>query len=209
MKIERDLIKLVPRADWARFPHLLIWHGRRVCDARRPRLRALRRERPVPVEPRRRLRRREAEQQPAVLVVGGEEVALHLLLDAGAGAERELLVELAHAPLAHGLDRGGVGEPERLRDVAPEQVALAEAGQLEDALAGCEDAAILVGDDEAGGLRRVVVLEQLEREREPALLARGRLRRQSFVAVVVEAARLAAGADEVRHLDPAYRGRWP
>jgi endonuclease-3 len=36
-KIERDLIGLVPRPDWARFPHLLIWHGRRVCDARRPR----------------------------------------------------------------------------------------------------------------------------------------------------------------------------
>ena len=36
-KIERDLIKLVPRADWGRFPHLLIWHGRRVCIARRPR----------------------------------------------------------------------------------------------------------------------------------------------------------------------------
>jgi endonuclease-3 len=36
VKIERDLIKLVPRADWARFPHLLIWHGRRVCVARKP-----------------------------------------------------------------------------------------------------------------------------------------------------------------------------
>jgi endonuclease-3 len=36
-KIEQDLIRLVPREDWARFPHLLIWHGRRVCDARRPR----------------------------------------------------------------------------------------------------------------------------------------------------------------------------
>jgi len=36
VKIERDLIKLVPRADWARFPHLLIWHGRRICDARKP-----------------------------------------------------------------------------------------------------------------------------------------------------------------------------
>ena len=36
VKIERDLIRLVPREDWARFPHLLIWHGRRVCDARRP-----------------------------------------------------------------------------------------------------------------------------------------------------------------------------
>jgi endonuclease-3 len=37
VKIERDLIRLVPREDWARFPHLLIWHGRRICDARRPR----------------------------------------------------------------------------------------------------------------------------------------------------------------------------
>jgi endonuclease-3 len=36
VKIERDLMRLVPRDDWARFPHLLIWHGRRVCDARRP-----------------------------------------------------------------------------------------------------------------------------------------------------------------------------
>ncbi|MGE5691875.1 MAG: endonuclease III [Pseudomonadota bacterium] len=35
-RIERDLLRLVPRADWARFPHLLIWHGRRVCIARRP-----------------------------------------------------------------------------------------------------------------------------------------------------------------------------
>ena len=36
VKIERDLMRLVPRADWHRFPHLLIWHGRRICDARRP-----------------------------------------------------------------------------------------------------------------------------------------------------------------------------
>ena len=36
VRIERDLMKLVPREDWARFPHLLIWHGRLVCDARRP-----------------------------------------------------------------------------------------------------------------------------------------------------------------------------
>jgi len=36
VKIERDLSKLVPREHWRLFPHLLIWHGRRVCDARRP-----------------------------------------------------------------------------------------------------------------------------------------------------------------------------
>jgi endonuclease-3 len=36
VKIERDLMLLVPREDWGRFPHLLIWHGRRVCIARIP-----------------------------------------------------------------------------------------------------------------------------------------------------------------------------
>jgi endonuclease III len=37
VKIERDLQRIAPRADWGRFPHLLIWHGRRVCHARAPR----------------------------------------------------------------------------------------------------------------------------------------------------------------------------
>ena len=37
VKIERDLQRLVPRREWGRFPHLLIWHGRRVCHARAPR----------------------------------------------------------------------------------------------------------------------------------------------------------------------------
>ena len=37
VKIERDLQRLVPRREWGIFPHLLIWHGRRVCIARAPR----------------------------------------------------------------------------------------------------------------------------------------------------------------------------
>jgi len=35
-KIEQDLMELVPRRDWIIFSHLLIFHGRRVCKARRP-----------------------------------------------------------------------------------------------------------------------------------------------------------------------------
>ena len=35
-KIERDLMELVPRKDWIIFSHLLIFHGRRICKARRP-----------------------------------------------------------------------------------------------------------------------------------------------------------------------------
>jgi endonuclease-3 len=40
VKIERDLMRLVPRRYWNVFPHLLIWHGRRVCIARAPRCEA-------------------------------------------------------------------------------------------------------------------------------------------------------------------------
>ena len=40
VKIERDLTRLVPRRYWNLFPHLLIWHGRRVCIARSPRCEA-------------------------------------------------------------------------------------------------------------------------------------------------------------------------
>jgi len=37
VKIEQDLMKLFPQADWALLSHLLIFHGRQVCIARRPR----------------------------------------------------------------------------------------------------------------------------------------------------------------------------
>ena len=39
-KIERALVDLVPRKDWAIFSHLLILHGRKTCIARRPRCEA-------------------------------------------------------------------------------------------------------------------------------------------------------------------------
>ncbi len=35
-KIERDLMALAPQDDWIDLSHLLIFHGRRVCDARKP-----------------------------------------------------------------------------------------------------------------------------------------------------------------------------
>jgi endonuclease-3 len=35
-KIERDLAALVPRKDWTRLSHALIFHGRRICSARNP-----------------------------------------------------------------------------------------------------------------------------------------------------------------------------
>ncbi|HQC43482.1 MAG TPA: endonuclease III [Verrucomicrobiota bacterium] len=35
-KIEQDLMKLIPQGDWSIFSHLLVWHGRRRCKARKP-----------------------------------------------------------------------------------------------------------------------------------------------------------------------------
>jgi endonuclease-3 len=39
-KIEQDLMTLFPRDRWTMLSHLLIWHGRRVCAARKPRCEA-------------------------------------------------------------------------------------------------------------------------------------------------------------------------
>jgi endonuclease III len=36
VKIEQDLMKVVPEEDWTVFSHLLILHGRRTCKARKP-----------------------------------------------------------------------------------------------------------------------------------------------------------------------------
>jgi endonuclease-3 len=35
-KIEQDLMKVIPENKWIKFSHQLIWHGRRVCSARKP-----------------------------------------------------------------------------------------------------------------------------------------------------------------------------
>ncbi|MFZ0641094.1 MAG: endonuclease III [Candidatus Acidiferrales bacterium] len=36
-KIEQDLMKVIPQERWVLFSHQIIWHGRRVCQARKPR----------------------------------------------------------------------------------------------------------------------------------------------------------------------------
>lgn len=36
VKIERDLMKVLPEEDWTLTSHRLIWHGRRICKARKP-----------------------------------------------------------------------------------------------------------------------------------------------------------------------------
>ncbi len=36
VKIERDLMEIIPRKDWTYIGHALIWHGRNVCSARKP-----------------------------------------------------------------------------------------------------------------------------------------------------------------------------
>jgi len=40
-KIEQDLMKVIPKDKWIKFSHQLIWHGRRVCAARKPKCRRM------------------------------------------------------------------------------------------------------------------------------------------------------------------------
>jgi hypothetical protein len=35
-KIEQDLMQVIPKDKWILFSHQIIWHGRRVCQARKP-----------------------------------------------------------------------------------------------------------------------------------------------------------------------------
>jgi len=35
-KVEKDLMQIIPKESWIEIAHLLIFHGRRVCDARKP-----------------------------------------------------------------------------------------------------------------------------------------------------------------------------
>ena len=36
VKVERDVMKLIPEQEWTNLSQLLIWHGRRICHARKP-----------------------------------------------------------------------------------------------------------------------------------------------------------------------------
>ena len=84
-----------------------------------------------------------------------------------------------------------------MKDCESDQLALLVAGDGEGRVAGDEDAPLLVADDQGRLRARVVVLEQLEGEAEPAAGAAAGL-----VAHVALAARLAVGAtgaEEDRH----------
>jgi endonuclease III len=62
MKIERDLMKLIPSKEWTLYSHRVIAHGREVCDARRPQCEgcALREECPFPGSPAARAKKKRA-----------------------------------------------------------------------------------------------------------------------------------------------------
>src|SRR5207302_1422319 len=147
--------------------------------------------------------RRQGDQQAAVRVVRGEEVALDGLLDACARLELELLPEATHAPLERELRGIPLGreaaQAEALDDVAAEQRILRVAGQLEDAAPTREHASLLIAHDEAGVRGRVVVVHQLEEEAEAAVMAGHRHVVELLEPVVVDGALLAVRADEERH----------
>ena len=62
VKIERELMELIPAREWTLYSHRVLAHGREVCDARRPQCEAcaLREECPFPGSPAARTRKRRA-----------------------------------------------------------------------------------------------------------------------------------------------------
>src|SRR5918998_1649435 len=150
-----------------------------------------------------RLARSDRNEEAAVLVVGGKEVAPDGLPNASARRERQLLVESSHAPLDGDLGRIRPVErveAESLRHLAPEEVVFREAGQLEEAPAHGDDTAIVVADDERGRRPRVVVVHELEQEPEATARAPDRLMRQTVTAIVVDVPPPTVRADEKGHV---------
>ena len=120
------------------------------------------------------LRRREHEEKPTVVVVGGEEVRDRLGGQIALRVDRHALAQLPDAPLEHGAD--GVvpvleGEAEHLPHLAADDLLVREAGELARSAPAADDPALLVADEEGRVGSGVVVVEQLEEEREAALRA--------------------------------------
>src|SRR3712207_1043702 len=117
---------------------------------------------------------RQDEQHAAVVVVRREQVGLRLGGQVALGVDLHRLVELADAPLEHGLHGVGAVAEAQAEDLArgpADDLLVPEAGELERAAPARDDAAVLVGDEEGGVRRRVVVVEQLEEEAEAAVRA--------------------------------------
>src|SRR6266550_1866194 len=145
----------------------------------------------------------ERDEQPAVVVVGREEVGRDGFPLSRTRAELELLAEPPHTPFERErrrvLFRLEAVEVEPVDDVRPEQLLLAVAGELEDAASGGEDSPLAVADHETRVRRRVVVVHQLEEEAEPASLARDRDVVDLLQSVVIDGALFAVRTDEVGH----------
>src|SRR5262249_37028414 len=173
------------------------------CASSRIRSRRSRSSRPGSKKSSPLLTRRDGDEEPAVVVVRGEEVCAHRLALAGMRPKLELLAEAPHAPLERKLRRVLAvlvsGQIEARHHLTPHQLVFSISRQLENAAPGRQDTTLLVADDEPSVGRRVVVVEQLEQESETAAVAGDGLSGQAFLAVMVDRPLSAVRTDEVRH----------
>ena len=131
----------------------------------------------------------ERDEQPAVLVVRREHVDGDRLTrpERDRSSSRSPSRRTPHSSAsATGLRPSAKPLSPKAETLRAHQLGLAVAGQLEHARPEARIRAVAVARDEAGARSRVVVVEQLEEEAEPASLARGRLTREPLEAVVVD-----------------------
>ena len=135
---------------------------------------------------------RQHDQHPAlVVVVRREDVCDRIRGQVALGVHLDGLALDAHLPFERGADVIGAvdeSQAEDLVDRPPDRLLGLDSGQFEGALATVDDPALGVTGEEGRVRRRVIVVEQLEQEPEPAVAAGRRVVRKAFVAVDVNGA---------------------
>ena len=129
---------------------------------------------------------RQDEQQPAVIVVSGEEIGARFGRQIPLGVDLNLLIKRAHAPLQNRPNRIALlskAQAEYITNWAPNNALVIEPCQLECAASAGDYAGVVVTDEERRIWSRKVVIEQFEDESEAALFAAFRLSAETVAGI--------------------------
>ena len=146
---------------------------------------------------------RQNEQQPAVVVVCGEEIGARFRWKVALGIDLDLLIEGTDAPLqdsAYGVGLGGEAEPKNIPNGPTDNAFIVKAGQLKGAATACDHTGVVVADEERRVRSREVVIEEFKEKTETTFAAAFCATAKTVAGVDRQGAVAALRADEVmRH----------